>query len=136
MFSIEGRHDGRRILLDVAVFGTFGLPAVRQVTARALIDTGATKSGIAPRIITELGLDPLENRPLMVATELRLVKFYLFRIGLYSNQSDRQLPFVFDESDGFQIGAAHDFEVLLGMDILRQCDFSLTRAGHWHLSCG
>lgn len=108
---------------------------VLNVAATALLDTGATKSAISPRIIKVLGLQVLEKRPLTVATELRLVNFFLFRIGLLNGQGGA-LPFVFEESDGFQIDQTGDFEVLIGMDILRQCEFSMARQGMWTLRCG
>lgn len=122
--------------MNVAVFGSSDGIGLQHVAARALVDTGATKSAITARIIAELGLSAIEKRPIMVATEQRLVNFYLFRVGLYGAQPGSALPYVFDESDGFQISQSHDFEVLLGMDILRHCDFSMTRGGSWQLYCG
>lgn len=73
----------------------------------------------------------------MVATEERLVDYFLFRIGLVpQGNSENGLPFVFAETDGFRIRSSMGFDVILGMDVLRQCDFGMRRTGDWQLSFG
>jgi hypothetical protein len=111
------------------------------VEATALLDTGATSSAIAPRIVSQLGLDPYAKRPLMVATEERLVDFYLFRIGLFPKAAGLDpdslaLPYVFAETDGFRMRDSTTFEVILGMDVIRQCDLNVSRDGDWRLEFG
>ena len=110
--------------------------------ARALVDTGATVSGIGPRGIAELGLTSHSKKPLKSATDEAFVDYYLFRIGFEISGHETasadavRLPYVFDELDGFSWGRPGDFEVILGMDVLRMCDLSLMRDGRCSLAFG
>ncbi len=45
-------------------------------------------------------------------------------------------PYVFEEVIGFELTNNFQFEALIGMDILRQCDLSLLRSGLCKLSFG
>ncbi|MEQ1549182.1 MAG: hypothetical protein ABL918_11140 [Chakrabartia sp.] len=139
--AVNGRHNGRRIVLPVAILGAENPADLTHVRALALLDTGATVSGIGPRIIHELGLESHQKRRLVSATEIRFVDYYLFRIGLFAEQGDvsaqeSSIPYIFGESDGFSWGREGDFEVILGMDILKQCEFSSDRSGQWALLFG
>ncbi len=141
MFSCNGLNDGRKILLPVAVLSSDNPADLTYIEAVALLDTGASCSAIGPRVISELGLSPYEKRQLLVATEDRLVDYYLFRIGLFDGLGDEsrsmaRLPFVFADLDGFGMRSSGQFDVILGMDVLRQCDFELYRTGRWRLSFG
>jgi hypothetical protein len=62
------------------------------------------------------------------------VERYLFRVGLSIEGSP--VPFVFEEIIGFELKNASSFDVLLGMDVLGQCDFSMTRDGRCRLGFG
>jgi hypothetical protein len=135
--SLEGRHDGRKILLPVAILKSDDPADLTHVRATALLDTGATTSAITPGIIDSLGLEPFEKRHLTVATEDRLVDYFVFRIGLFDrNVPEATLPWVFGETRGFGMRATPGFDVILGMDVLRQCDFRLDRTGRWELTFG
>lgn len=136
MPSLSGRHDGRRILIPVAVLRSDDPADLTFVQGTALLDTGATSSGIGPRIVRELGLRSYAKRPLVVATEERLVDYFLFRLGFFAKGDQPTLPYIFAETDGFQIRAAGSFDVLLGMDVLKQCDLLLDRSGRWQLDFG
>ncbi len=72
----------------------------------------------------------------MVATEQRLVDYYLFRLAVESEDGQSSLPYVFAETVGFQINQSLDFEVILGMDVLSQCDLTVVRDGTWSLTYG
>jgi len=76
----------------------------------------------------------------MVATEQRLVDFYVFRLGLFasetSNTGNSPWPYIFAETEGFQIRQTYNFDVLLGMDVLGHCDLSIQRNGSWKLDFG
>jgi Aspartyl protease len=132
---LEGRHDGRKILLPVAILRAENVTDLTHLRGTALLDTGATSSAISPRMIDELGLVSHEKRRLVVATEERLVDYYLFRIGLFAEAPD-PLPFVFAETAGFGMRPSRDFDVILGMDVICQCDFQLYRSGHWKIGFG
>jgi hypothetical protein len=105
----------------------------------ALLDRGATSSAIGPRIISELKLEPYMKDLLVVATEERMVDYYLFRLGLFCDQSLDTAPappYIFAEISGFGMQDSRDFEVILGMDVLKQCDLRLDRSGIWELQFG
>ena len=53
------------------------------------------------------------------------VERYVFRLGLIGEGA----PFVFDDIIGFELRDSFAFDVLIGMDVLRQCDLSLGRDG-------
>lgn len=136
MPSVEGKHDGRQIILPVVVLASDDPLDLTHVRATALLDTGATSSGIGPQIIKGLELLSHEKRRLSVATELRMVDYYLFRIGIPQESSGPALPFVFAETDGFAWPEPKSFDVILGMDVLSQCDLQLSRSGRWRLDFG
>jgi hypothetical protein len=66
------------------------------------------------------------------------VQRYLFRAGLSGNGLDQapQFPYVFDDIEGFELRDGFAFDVLIGMDILSRCDFTLNRNGHCTLTFG
>lgn len=64
---------------------------------------------------------------------------YAFRIGLAPERLPHEtpsFPFVFDEVIGIELTNTFEFDALLGMDILGQCDFSTGQAGNCLLSFG
>ncbi len=142
MPELNWKSSGNRILLDLLVFKPGSPSDLTNIEARALLDTGATVSGIGPRVVRELGLQSHTKKRLKSATEERFVDYFLFRIGwlmnaeVESNAQPTSLPFIFDELDGFGWGLAGDFDVILGMDVLRQCDFELRRDGLCQLTFG
>lgn len=142
MASLSGRHDGRKILLPIAILRPEAHVAdLTFCEGTALLDTGATSSGIGFRIIRELGLTARVKLPLMVATEERLVDYFLFRVGFWPIRSSDfnafpAVPYVFAETLGFKIRESPAFDVILGMDVLKQCDFNLRRNGSWELRFG
>jgi hypothetical protein len=135
--SLDGRHDGRKITLPVAILKSDNPVDLTHICATALLDTGATSCAIAPHIIETLQLEPFERRHLTVATEDRLVDYFVFRVGLFDKEMfGNGIPFVFGETRGFGMRATTGFDVILGMDVLRQCDFKMDRSGTWLLSFG
>lgn len=137
---LEGRHDGRQILLPVAILGSDDPSDLTHTMGVALLDTGSTTSAVSPRIIAQLGLIANGKRLMRVATEERMVERYLFRVGLFekasSNVASTRFPYVFAECNGFAIRSADHFDVILGMDVLGQCDFSADRKGYWRIGYG
>lgn len=140
MRSIKGEHRGRTITLPVVVLKSDNPQDLTHFMATALLDTGASSSGLAPNIINSLGLRSIGKNNLVVATELRPVDYYIFRIGLFEVKPDdsqsNKLPFIFAETTGFKINSQHNFDMILGMDVLSQCDFQMYRTGNWKLSFG
>jgi hypothetical protein len=63
---------------------------------------------------------------------------YLFRVGLAPSAEEDvpNFPYVFDEVMGFELTNSFQFDALLGMDILSQCDLELRRGGRCRLAFG
>lgn len=102
-----------------------------------LLDTGATASWISRRVVDRFDLSSVGKKPVIVATEIRQRPAFVFRLGLFGDHTlANDLPFVFAETVGFMIDQASGFDVLLGMDVLAQTDFSMYRDGTWKLSFG
>jgi hypothetical protein len=137
--SLKGRTEQRRIILPVAVLGSRNPSDLTFFEFKALLDTGATSSGIGPSVVKKLDLRSHQKKPLTVATETRIVDYFLFRIGFLPPSSIDNMPiipYVFTETDGFSWKDQKEFDLILGMDVLSQCDFTLSRAGQWQLVFG
>lgn len=134
--QIEGRHDGRRVIANLVVLRAENQTDLRFVPAVALVDTGATSSGIGPRIVKELNLRSYGKQPLISATEIRQVAYYIFRLGIPPHDANGpDFPYVIDECLGFSWDMHRDFDVILGMDILAKCRFTV-EPGRWSLTFG
>lgn len=102
-----------------------------------LLDTGATASWISNSIVERFDLVSVGKKPVVVATEIRQLSAFVFRLGLIGdNQPQTALPIVFAETVGFMIDQASGFDVLLGMDVLSETDFAMYRDGRWELKFG
>lgn len=133
---IEWRHDGRRLVLPVVILPPEPTSILTGVEADALLDTGSTTSAITPRIAKELGLRQLGKRPLGSAQGLGQAERYLFRVGLRTPADVPTFPFLFDEVSGFELSDSFQLDALIGMDILKQCDFSMSGTGICSLTFG
>ncbi len=117
MHLLRGRISNRQILLNIAIFGSRNPSDLHHIESIALLDTGATSSGVGPKVINDLVLRSHQKKPLLVATEMRMVEYYLFRVGLFPSLSDNSfntLPYVFADSDGFSWKEQKSFDVILG----------------------
>jgi hypothetical protein len=135
---IDWRRERRRILLPVVILRPYPVTDLSGFEATALIDTGSSVSGVAVSVAHGLGLVGLGKRPLKSAQGEGHVERYAFRIGLRSNRSATEilLPFIFEEVIGIELTNAFEFNALIGMDILSQCDFVCTRSGDCSLCFG
>lgn len=137
MSHIEWAHDQRRIILPVRILRADNPLDLSFVDALALVDTGATVSGLDHKIAERLGLESLGKRPLQSAHGLGHSERFMFRIGLMADgANENDLPFVFEPCFGFGLHASDHFSALIGMDILSQCDFSIDRNGRCRLAFG
>jgi hypothetical protein len=132
---LEGQRHDQKILLTVSILASENPTDLTCLEAVALLDTGSTVSGLGPKVISELGLESYGKRLLGSATDLRMVDYFIFRIGLFG-RADAKIPYVFPELDGFGWPEPKRFDVILGMDVLSQCDFRMNRAGQWQLAFG
>ncbi len=134
MPELEWRHDRRRIQLPLSVLKPFPPSALTSVDATALLDTGATISGVSRWIMKSLNLPTIGKRPISTANGLLQTDHVAFRIGI---RDDREaLPFVFDDVMGFTFADTQSFDVVLGMDILNGCDLRILRDGTCRLAFG
>jgi hypothetical protein len=134
MYDINWDREDRRIVLPISILAPSPVSDLTAVRANALLDTGSTTSGVAQAIAAKLRLPHLGKRPLGSVHGEAQTDRYLFRIGL--NIPGSPLPFIFDEVIGFELKNASSFDALLGMDVLRRCDFSMNRRGACRLSFG
>lgn len=137
MRSIKGERVDRRILLPVAVFESRDPFDLTCEFYTALLDTGATASWVSSQVVERFELQSVGKKPVVVATEIRQRESFVFRLGLMGDgQPENALPIIFAETVGFKIDQANGFDVLLGMDVLSQTDFSMLRSGSWELIFG
>jgi len=138
MLRVEWAREKRRVLLPVIILAPYPVTDLAGVNATALIDTGSSVSGVASRLAEELCLARLGKRPLTSAQGEGQVERYAFRIGLQPDRTGDMpdYPFLFEEVIGIELTNTFDFDALLGMDILRQCDFSMNRDGRCSLRFG
>ena len=95
-----------------------------------------SSSCVVPRIARTPGLAKRGKRPLGSAQGEGQAERYLFRIGLRPPSEGPAFPYVFDGVSGFELSETFQFEVLIGMDILRHCEFEMTRDGSCRLRFG
>ena len=64
------------------------------------------------------------------------VERFAFRLGFQPDAAPSgapTFPFIFDEVIGIELTNAFEFSALIGMDILRRCNFEMRRDGHCRL---
>jgi hypothetical protein len=125
MLRVDWRHNRRRIIIPVSIFPPTPASDLTGREGQALLDTGSTTSGVTQATAEALGLIGRGKRPLGSAQGLGQAERYLFRIALTPASEDGapRFPFVFDEVIGFELSNSFQWEALLGMDILSQCEF-------------
>lgn len=89
----------------------------------ALIDTGATVTGVSQNVVRRLGLLPINNDKHIINTAGGNVgmRTYKVAIRLIGNNNAKSGAHVMDIV-GLPF-ASHDFDMLLGTDILSRCCF-------------
>jgi hypothetical protein len=135
MLAIEWRREPRRILLPCLILAPFPVTDLTGVEARALVDTGSSVSGVTSQLAQGIGLVGLGKRPLKSAQGEGQVERFAFRLGLRPD-GEHGFPFVFDEVIGIELTNAFEFNALIGMDILSQCDLTIERTGQCRLVFG
>lgn len=139
MRRIEWRHDRRQLFLPVAVMpSSSAANHSHSATVTALLDTGATKTGLRPDFITTLGLEKRDRAPVQTANGTRLADLFLARLGFWPLEAGddvaakvaSELPYVLDREFLVQ-SLLPDFphQMLLGMDVLGMCEFRMSSDG-------
>jgi hypothetical protein len=130
MSAIEWAREGRRVLIPIVVYPPFPITDLAGIEAKALLDTGSSVCGVASALADTLGLTRLGKRPLSSAQGEGQVERYAFRVGVRPDSGSDEgpaFPFVFDEVIGIELTNTFEFDALIGMDILGQCDFEMRR---------
>jgi predicted aspartyl protease len=133
---IEWQHDRRRILLRVIILAPAPSTDLTGFEATALVDSGSTTTGIAPRVAKRLELARRGKRPIGSIQGEGQAERYIFRVGLALPDSSPSFPYLFDDVEGFELKEGFQPDALLGMDILSQCDFTMDRSGRCKLTFG
>lgn len=137
--TIEWRHDGSRLVVPVIVYPPLTGTTFEGVAGRALIDTGSTTTGVTAKIAQALGLQSIGKRLISTVGGEKHIDRYIFRIGLDGLAADNDaptFPYVFEEVVGFELLDSFSFDVLLGMDILRQCELLISQGNKCRLTFG
>lgn len=148
MSYLLGEYDEKCLELIVPV--TVGKPGKSRKISRktkphglpygALIDTGATISGISQKIIDEVRLKFVGSKTVITAEGLTSLDVYFFSLAL-------QLTEIVDNENGFTEEAAYSsqlikgikiyaekhskYDVILGMDVISRGSLKLDPDGHF-----
>jgi len=134
MAEIRWSHSGRRLLLPVAVLPSAAAENAHAIEViDALIDTGATGTGLRPDVAAALNVPGRGKRRVVTANGDMLVPEYRVRIGFYCGNFDSEpsahgSPYVLEF--GLLVHALRDqfaYPMLIGMDVLSSCDLHLKR---------
>ncbi|MEM8697448.1 MAG: retroviral-like aspartic protease family protein [Pseudomonadota bacterium] len=139
MPSVRFRHDNRRVIIPITLLPPWPPDSLDGLETNALLDTGATTTGITPRVVEQLKLESLGKRPLGSARGDELAERYLVRIGLVDRDGDPnepRFPYIFSEKMVFALKNSFRLDALLGMDVLSECDFEMNRNGNCVLRFG
>lgn len=106
-----------------------------SIIARALIDTGATKTALRSDLVTKLGLPKRDRAPIQTANGTIITDLHLARLGLWPTEIGEEpfarsltaMPFILDREFLVQ-SLRPDFshEMLLGMDLIGMCHFTIS----------
>lgn len=121
MPEIRWRHDRSRLIVRAAILPPLGAPnESTALDVRALLDTGATSSGVTPRIADALGLPSLGKKPVQTAGGLIQTDRYTFRIGFYDGDSSGPtFPYVLEKTIfGIGLADSDSFQIIIGMDVI------------------
>ncbi|RJF93704.1 retropepsin-like aspartic protease [Sphingomonas cavernae] len=122
MPEINWHHDRSKLILRAAVMPPAGAPnETTLIEVQALLDTGATASGLTARIAKALGLTSLGKKPVQTAGGMIQTDRFAFRAGFYMAEpgSVPAFPHMLDGTI-FGIGLAdvNSFDVIIGMDVI------------------
>jgi hypothetical protein len=134
MPEVGFRHDRRQIIVPAAVLAPEDGSPFRFHRVRALIDTGATMSGIRREVADAVGLPRQGKIVITTPSGEHPARLYRMRIGLYpalgEDVSATEQPYVLPDSFlAIQSSPGEAFDMLLGMDVLGRCDLHVLASG-------
>ncbi len=136
MAEIRWRHSGQRLILPVAILPSLAAANSSQMEiVEALIDTGATGTGLRSDIAEKLQVLGRGRRRVLTANGDMLVPEYRIRLGFYPGEfaaepeaAPTAMPHVLEF--GLLVHALRamfTYPLLIGMDVLSQCDLEIRR---------
>jgi predicted aspartyl protease len=138
MPSVEWRHSRRQLLHPVAILPSVAAPnPYRVVRMSGLLDTGATGTALHPRVIDELELTRRGQRRVATANGMIFAPEVMVRLGFFvgSLTNDEQddiatHPHVMEDGLlAFELRQDFGHDVLIGMDVIGQCDLRVSKDG-------
>jgi hypothetical protein len=156
MPCIWGQHNNSQLLLPIAIIPIINLPPIGghysgpQHFANALVDTGATVTGISSNVVSALNMQPIGKVPVHGSGGANLHNGYLFMVGfpmtlppgittpnvppLPPGQQLIQFHVLFQQIRGIEFPAIAGFDVLLGMDVISTGTLVVQGNGHFSFS--
>lgn len=139
MRQVSWRHDRRQLFIPIAVMpSAASANASHSETVAALIDTGATKTGLRADLVQSLSLRKRDRAPVQTVNGTILADMHLARLGCWPANLDEDLaqksvvdlPYIIDRKFLIQsLPADFPHQMLLGMDFIGLCDFRVHRSG-------
>lgn len=142
---IQGHHNGRAAVIPVAIIDIAKYKEHKTSKSSmlkgakpflALIDTGATSTMIAPRVVATLGLEQVNKILVGGLGGLSRRPAYLFHVAFYEIPPVKAddistIQICLKEINGGELTDEHTFDVLLGMDVLSTGDLRFNKDGTW-----
>ena len=122
-YKKEYGHKAKAIITEAYIFSNFKageLPKWKFYTPVAAWDTGAEHSSISSEVVEALQLKPKGRTEVMVFGGVQEVDIYEVSIGLPNGQLYHDVEVFGADLD--------EYALLLGMDIITETDFLLTKA--------
>jgi hypothetical protein len=94
-----------------------------ELDATALIDTGATGSALSDMLARKMSMPVLAKRRVYSVHGIKSVPVYCIDLSLPNGS-------VFKQLKGSEFHKAYDFNLIIGMNILRQGDIAITTANN------
>ncbi len=148
MPSIQGNHNGRAAIVTIAIIDAANYENHKAsddrvlkgaIPFRALIDTGATRTMIATRVVKRLNLGLVNKLDFAGLGGVSRRNGYLFHVAFYalppSSASEVSNIHIFTKViNGGELSDEYTFDVLLGMDVLTSGNLRIDKVGTFEFS--
>ena len=122
MPTVAGYVQDDAVRLEAAVTGGTGMRPVRG-EYESILDTGATVSLVSPRVVRETDLTPIGFTQIVPASGvIAVTPVYQVRLDILAGHEWRGWDRVIVARLPYQ---PSDYDVLLGMDLIRGCHFTM-----------
>lgn len=129
MPCISGALINSQIIIAVSVFSAgFDITDPNNNLFKALVDTGAMKTFLAPKTVLKLNLSPIGKGIMRTANGLEEVNKYNIKLHvplIKGNYIIDNLPVMQYKSD------ASEYDLIIGMDLILQGSLTVSRGGNY-----